>query len=147
MNFTIEMTPELLTYIFDNGVRAHIFVSWLHPYKEQRLVVVGSEKMAVFDDRASNGEKLIVHDKGVDWIEQKPVPRQGDGRPVELEVTEPLKAEMEHFLSCIDTREQPLTDGANGLRVLEVLQASERSLEMGGNRIQLTPRTVSAPLR
>ena len=93
--------------------------------------------MAVFDDRLPIEEKLIVHDKGADWIEQVPVPRKGDGVAVELDVNEPLRAEMEHFIECIETRRQPVTDGMNGLRVLEVLQAAQRSLRMGGTRVQL----------
>lgn len=127
--------------LFDNGVRAHIFVSWLHPHKEQRLVVVGSSKMAVFDDRAPIVEKLVIHDKGADWVERRPVPRQGAGLPVHLDAAEPLRAEMEHFLRCVETREQPLTDGFNGLRVLEVLQAAQTSLQQDGDRVQLGPRS------
>lgn len=123
--------------LFDNGVRAHIFVSWLHPYKEQRLVVVGSKKMAVFDDRAAPGEKLVVYDKGADWIDNLPVPRQGDGTPVSYDGVEPLRREMEHFVECMATRQQPRTDGRSGLRVLQVLQAAQQSLQMGGSRVPL----------
>jgi predicted dehydrogenase len=134
--------------LFDNGLRAHIFVSWLHPYKEQRLVVVGSKKMAVFDDRAVPGEKLVVYDKGADWVNNQPVPRQGDGTPVSYEGSEPLRMEMEHFLECMGTRQQPRTDGRSGLRVLQVLQAAQQSLQMGGSRVPLwqAPRMQLASL-
>lgn len=131
--------------LFENGVRAHIFVSWLHPYKEQRLVVVGSKKMAVFDDLLPVEQKLIVHDKGADWLERRPVARRGDGTPVELTVSEPLKAEMKHFIDCVEKRRQPLTDGINGLRVLEVLQSAQRSLRTGGGRVQLATHAYDIP--
>lgn len=123
--------------LFDNGVRAHIFVSWLHPYKEQRLVVVGSKRMAVFDDRASPEAKLILHDKGADWVNNTLVPREGNGDTVAYQACEPLRVELEHFVECITTRRQPLTDGASGLRVLKVLQAAQQSLQMGGSRVPL----------
>jgi len=137
---TVDTTVTNL--LFDGGVRAHIFVSWLHPYKEQRLVVVGSDKMATFDDRAPADEKLILYDKGVEWVGRRPVARQGEGQAIEYATNEPLRAELEHFIRCIETREQPLTDGENGLRVLEVLQSAQRSLQMGGNRVQLMQRAV-----
>jgi predicted dehydrogenase len=123
--------------LFDNGVRSHIFVSWLHPYKEQRLVVVGSRRMAKFEDSAPNGVKLLLYDKGADWVGNVPIPRQGDGEPVAYPDTEPLRAELQHFIDCIDTRREPLTDGASGLRVLSVLQAAQHSLQMGGSRVPL----------
>lgn len=122
---------------FANGVRAHIFVSWLHPYKEQKLVVVGSEKMALFDDRAPAGEKLMLYDKGASWNGRTPVPRQGGGVPVDFPATEPLRAEIDHFITCVETRQRPNTDGANGQRVLQVLQAAQRSLMTGGNRVAI----------
>ena len=123
--------------LFDNGLRAHIFVSWLHPVKEQRLVVVGSKKMAVFDDRAPEGEKLVIFDQGATWVDNVPQPRVADGMSVEYVPKQPLLIEMEHFLECIETRRQPETDGMSGLRVLQVLQAAQRSLQMGGNRVTL----------
>ncbi len=123
--------------LFDNGVRAHIFVSWLHPYKEQRLVVIGSKKMAVFDDRAEPGHKLVIYDQGADWVDNMPVPRSGGGTPVPYPESEPLREELHHFTHCIRTREQPVTDGHNGLRVLHVLQAAQQSLQTGGTRVPL----------
>ncbi|HUF08456.1 MAG TPA: Gfo/Idh/MocA family oxidoreductase [Rhodothermales bacterium] len=117
--------------LFDSGLRAHVFVSWLHPYKEQKLVVVGSRKMAVFDDRAPDGEKLILHDKGADWEGNRPVPRRGNGDPVPIAQQEPLRLEIEHFLDCVKTRRQPRTEGAGALAVLQVLQTAQRSLMTG----------------
>jgi len=123
--------------LFDNGVRAHIFVSWLHPFKEQKLVVVGSDKMAVFNDTEPIERKLMLVDKGADWVDNAPVPRQGEGVAVPFDVTEPLKEELRHFADCISTRTQPRTDGHNGLRVLQVLQAAQHSLQTGGTRVPL----------
>lgn len=121
---------------FPIGVRAHIFVSWLHPYKEQRLVVVGSKRMAVFDDVRKDG-KLLIYDQGVEFVDGEPVTRKNEGIAEEIEVAEPLRRECVQFLESIETRERPLTDGESGLRVLRVLDAAERSLAAGGTPVDL----------
>lgn len=121
---------------FATGVRAHIFVSWLHPYKEQRLVVVGSKRMAVFDDVRRDG-KLMVYDQRVDFVDGEPITRKHEGIAEQLETAEPLLRQCVEFLECIMTRRRPLTDGESGLRVLRVLDAAERSLAEGGNPIEL----------
>lgn len=122
--------------LFKNDARAHIFVSWLHPYKEQKLVIVGDQKMAVFDDTARDG-KLKIYDKGIEWQSGLPVPRQTAETTLLFEEKEPLRLECEHFLKCIQERTQPVTDGANALRVLKVLEASQTSLERGGVPVSL----------
>ena len=122
--------------LFDGRVRAHIFVSWLHPYKEQKLVVIGDHKMAVFDDTAREG-KLKIYDKGIEWQAGLPVPRQTAETTLFFQETEPMRLECEHFLTCIRERKQPLTDGESALRVLKVLEASQMSLERGGVPVQL----------
>jgi len=116
---------------FASSVRAHIFVSWLHPYKDQRLVVVGSKRMAVFDD-VRKDDKLVIYDQGVEFVNGEPVARKNDGVAEPLERAEPLRLQCLQFLKCIETRERPLTDGESGLRVLRVLDAAERSLANGG---------------
>jgi len=116
---------------FPTGVRAHIFVSWLHPYKEQRLVVVGSKKMAVFDD-VRRDSKLVVYDQGVEFVNGEPIARKSDGVAEQIEASEPLRRQCLEFLDCIQTRRSPLTDGESGLRVLKLLDAAERSLAGGG---------------
>ena len=123
--------------LFDNGVRAHIFVSWLHPFKEQKLVIVGSKKMAIFDDREPQERKIMLWDKGADWIDNQPIPREGSGIAVSFEASEPLKDELAHFIECVETRKNPQTDGKNGVRVLQVLQAAQQSLQTGGSRVPL----------
>jgi predicted dehydrogenase len=120
--------------LFDNGVRAHIFVSWLHPFKEQRLVIVGSQKMASFDDVS---KQLVLYDQRVDIEAGMPVPIKGDGEMVPFSPAEPLRQECLAFLESLTTRQPPLTDGASGLRVLKVLQAAQRSLVMNGEPIAL----------
>lgn len=119
-----DVTLSQLT--FSSGVRAHIFVSWLHPFKEQRLVVVGSEKMAVFDDTAAN--KLVLYSHRVEWKERVPSAVKAEGEAVELEKTEPLNSECRHFLECVEQRATPKTDAREGLRVLRVLAACEEAL-------------------
>jgi predicted dehydrogenase len=121
---------------FPTGVRGHIFVSWLHPYKEQRLVVVGSKKMAVFDDVRKDA-KLMIYGQGVEIVNGEPVTRKNEGIAEKLESEEPLRLQCMQFLQSIRTRERPLTDGESGLRVLRVLDAAERSLAEGGKPISL----------
>ena len=123
--------------LFNGGLRAHVFVSWLHPFKEQKLVVVGSEKMAVFDDRAPDGEKLLLYDQGATWVDNVPVPRSGDAVAVPCDGEQPLRVELDHFVDAVQTRVPPPTDGRSGLRVLQVLEAAQRSLQMGGSRVPL----------
>lgn len=118
------------TLRFPSGVTGHIFVSWLHPYKEQRLIVVGDRGMAVFDDVAKE-HKLTLFNHSVEWVDRIPVPHREEGRPVPFSEEEPLLAECRHFLDCVTTRRRPLTDGAEGLSVLEVLTACQHSLSSG----------------
>ena len=115
---------------FPSGVQAHIFVSWLHPIKEQKLVVVGSEKMAVFDDIAEH--KLVLYPHKVEWKNRIPTAVKAEGENVELEDREPLRAECQHFLDCMDWRLSPVSDGSEGLRVLRVLDACQRALQKAG---------------
>lgn len=120
---------------FPSGVQAHIFVSWLHPVKEQRLVVVGSEKMAVFDDTAEH--KLVLYPHKVEWRNRIPTAVRAEGEIVSLEDREPLKAECQHFLDCVESRTSPVTNGEEGLRVLSVLDACQRALQNGTIDVQM----------
>jgi predicted dehydrogenase len=126
--------------LFDNGVRAHIFVSWLNPFKEQRLVVVGSKKMASFDDV---NKKLMLYDQHVDWNDGAPVPVSKGGQEIPFPGNEPLRNECLAFLDAIENHTPPLTDGRSGLEVLKVLQAAQRSLVTNGNAVAL-PMAASA---
>jgi UDP-2-acetamido-3-amino-2,3-dideoxy-glucuronate N-acetyltransferase len=122
---------------FPSGLKAHIFVSWLHPFKDQKLVVVGDQKMAVFDDTLPWEEKLLIYPHQVKWEKNVPVPTRGIPENVSVSHAEPLKTECEHFLDCMEKGKQALTDGKEGLSVLKVLNAAERSLNKNGLRINL----------
>lgn len=130
-----------LTLRFASGRAAHIHVSWLDPHKVRRITVVGSQKMAVFDDVDST-EKLRIYDKGV----QRPAYdsygdslslRFGDISIPRIDMREPLRLECQHFIDCIVNGQTPLSDGRNGLQVLRVLDAGQRSLERGGEPVAL----------
>jgi len=118
---------------FPSGLQAHIFVSWLHPFKEQKLVVVGDRKMAVFDDTQPWDDKLLLYPHKIDWQDNAPVPVKGEAERVAVPEDEPLRLECEHFLDCIETGKSPLTDGTEGLRVLRALNKAQRSLDTNGH--------------
>jgi len=127
---------------FEDGTMAHVHVSWLDPHKERRLTVVGDKKMAVFDD-ASSAEKIWIYDKGVDtkldyntYGEYLNL-RFGDILIPQIPSTEPLKTECQHFIDCIKNRTTPRSDGRDGLRVSQVLDAAQRSLKMGGAPVKI----------
>ncbi len=130
---------------FPSGLKAHIFVSWLHPFKEQKLVVVGDKKMVVFDDTLDWPEKLQIFPHRIEWHNNVPVPVKANPEKVEYPRDEPLKQECRHFLDCIANRKKPITDGNEGLRVLRVLNASQLSMDREGKRIRLDGRRDRAP--
>jgi UDP-2-acetamido-3-amino-2,3-dideoxy-glucuronate N-acetyltransferase len=129
-----DVTVTALT--FPGVARGHIFVSWLHPHKEQRLTVVGSEKMAVFDDTLKEG-KLRVFDKGIDFEGDLPIARSLAEEIISIDAAEPLRRECEHFLACVAERREPISGPDNALRVLKVLEASQLSLDSGGRPVRL----------
>ncbi len=117
----------LTTLDFKNGIKGHIFVSWIHPYKEQKLIVVGSNAMAVFDDVSK--EKLFLYHHTIEWKNGKiPVAQKANYKVVPVEPGEPLKMELCHFAECVMQRKKPKTDGAEGLRVLRILESAEKSI-------------------
>jgi UDP-2-acetamido-3-amino-2,3-dideoxy-glucuronate N-acetyltransferase len=121
-----DMTVSLLS--FPSGLKAHVFVSWLHPFKEQKLVVVGDRKMAVFDDVRTEG-KLALYPYTIGWRNQMPFASGAGAEPVTFDDAEPLRDECRHFLECVRTGQRPRTDGEEGLRVLDVLRRCEEALE------------------
>ena len=114
---------------FASGLKAHIFVSWLHPFKVQQLVVVGDKKMAVFDDTLPWADKLLLYPHEIKWHDNLPVPARAEAERLEIPESEPLLAECEHFLACVAKGQTPITDGREGLEVLRVLDAAQRSLD------------------
>lgn len=120
----------ITTLEFKNGIKGHIFVSWLHPYKEQKLVIVGSKAMVVFDDVSQ--EKLFLYPHKIEWKEGKiPIAQKAEYQVIPVEQVEPLRLELEHFIQCVNERKRPLTDGYEGLRVLKILQLAEKSIAEG----------------
>ena len=118
----------LTTLSFKNNLKAHIFVSWLHPFKEQKLVIVGSQGMLVFDDVSD--QKLLFYPHKIHWTDGKiPNVEKAEKIAIEFPQHEPLQAECSHFIDCIETRQPPKTDGKEGLAVLKVLDAAQHSLE------------------
>lgn len=112
---------------FPNGVKGHVFVSWLHPFKEQKLVVVGSKSMAVFDDVVK--DKLVVYPHAIEWKNGRlPVATKAEHTVIPIDSEQPLRRELSHFLDCVKTRKSPKTSGEEGLRVLKVLEKAEKLL-------------------
>jgi len=132
---------------FSSGLQAHIFVSWLHPFKEQKLVVVGDHQMAVFDDTQAWEDKLLLYPHEIEWQHNVPVPSKADPERLEISQAEPLRQECEHFLKCMANGARPQTDGDEGLRVLRVLNAAQRSLDNFGERVNLAQRRPSTICR
>jgi UDP-2-acetamido-3-amino-2,3-dideoxy-glucuronate N-acetyltransferase len=126
---------------FAGGLIGYGFVSWLHPFKEQRLSVVGEAAMAIFDDMRPWPEKLVLVEGRVRIEGGVPAPERGAAEPVPLTPVEPLETEARHFLARLADRAPPLTDGAEGLRVLAVLDAAERSMRGAG---ACAPRLLAA---
>lgn len=122
---------------FRNGVKAHVHVSWLHPFKEHRLVVVGESGMMVFDDVQPWGQKLQIYPHQVKWVNGLPIAEKADAVPHLIEVAEPLKQECLHFIESIENNEVPRTDGFEGTRVLQVLDAAQKSLKTK-DRVQVS---------
>jgi predicted dehydrogenase len=130
------------TLTFADNSMANIHVSWLDPHKVRKLTIVGSNKMAVFDDLEAN-EKLRIYDKGAEFATDYDSYaeyiglRFGDVTIPYIKSGEPLRAECMHFLDCIRDRSQPLSDGYDGLRVVKVLDAAQRSLKNNGKPVSL----------
>lgn len=119
---------------FENGVKGHIFVSWAHPFKEQRLVVICDKGTLVFDDTKPWNEKLSIYHNQVEFGKGDPVAMKGEVEYIYLEEGEPLKEECRHFLKCMETRETPITDGEEGLAVLRVLEELTKKKVMDKNQ-------------
>lgn len=121
---------------FSGGVRAHVFVSWLNPFKEQKLTVIGSSGIAVFDDTRPWKEKLVIYRQYLTWTNgQVPTPNKTGGEFVQVPESEPLRNECQHFIDCCAKRCTPRTDGKEGLRVLSVLAAAQKSLDSDGGSV------------
>lgn len=129
------LSPEkpasaLLNLSFSGNLTAHIHASWLSPFKEQKLVVIGEKGIAVFDDRKPWSEKLQISSNCLTWQDSQPHANDDfQTHLIPLPETEPLESECFHFLTCIQNGEEPLTSGFEGLRVTEVLEKAEHTLQ------------------
>jgi UDP-2-acetamido-3-amino-2,3-dideoxy-glucuronate N-acetyltransferase len=133
---------------FEGNIQAHVYVSWLNPFKEQKLTVIGSTGIAVFDDTQPWADKLVLFRNHVKW-EHGNIPQANKNAPekIAVEPKEPLGEECQHFLKCCQQRTQPRTDGYEGLRVLKALQAAQASLNEDGeakdpSHFHFLPRTA-----
>ena len=140
---------------FPSGIGAHIFVSWLNPYKEQKLVIVGGDGMLVFDDTEPIEKKLTLYPHTINWQNGLPVPQKAESIPIDINNIwkEPLKAECEVFLTAMLTGMPHITTGEEGLRVLKILELSQRSIEQKENfssaqrhqSLALSPESLLSP--
>jgi predicted dehydrogenase len=127
---------------FPSGVIANLDIAWLSPVKLRRTIIVGSRRMALYDDTESV-EKVKIFDHGVDFQEPETFGefhlsyRTGDIVAPKLDTAEPLRTEALHFLDCVQSGRRPITDGVAGLRVVASLEAAERSLRNCGGRQEI----------
>lgn len=118
----------LTFFSFPNNIKAHIFVSWLNPFKEQKFVVIGNKKMAVFDDTEKE-KKLVFYQHKINWNKSEiPTIEKAEAEIIEVKNDEPLKKEAAHFIECVKKRKKPYTDGIEALNVLRVLEQAEKCL-------------------
>lgn len=122
-----DMTITSIT--FDREVAAHTYVSWLHPFKEQRFVVIGENAMAVFDDGLDWDQKLAIYNHEVSWQDNPTLSFKGQPEFIAVDQAEPLKIECAHFIDSFSNGTTPTTNGREGLRVLEVLSLAQQSLQ------------------
>ncbi|MCK5707167.1 MAG: Gfo/Idh/MocA family oxidoreductase [Candidatus Aureabacteria bacterium] len=130
----------MMRLLFDSSMMVNIEVSWVFPLKIRKIVIIGKEKMMIVNEAID--EKIKIYNKGVEiktpstYGEYKLIYRSGDVVSPYVDTYEPLRKEMEHFAECIETRNTPLTDGENGLRVVRTIEAAEKSYKNGGKVIK-----------
>ncbi len=123
----------LTTLEFSNNIKAHIFVSWLNPFKEHKMTIIGSKGMLVFDDLTK--EKLFFYPHKIEWKEGKiPVANKAEYQTIEIENSEPLYNELTHFLECIEKNSEPLTNADESIRVLKIIEKAENYIKNNRER-------------
>lgn len=138
--------PENVAYItlfFDEPQIAHVHVNWLTPVKVRHTLIGGSEKMILYDDLEPS-EKVKIYDKGV-TVSQSPEAvyemlvsyRSGDMWAPRLDATEALQSEAQHFIDCVENNKRPETDGIDGLRLVKIVEAAEKSLRARGQLVEI----------
>lgn len=124
-----DTTMTVLEY--PNNIKGHIYVSWLHPFKEHRFVIVGSKGMFTYED-SSNDKELLFYEKGIDFVNGEPIKRDGPTEVVDYDKNPPLKEEISHFIDCIEKKNfDSRISAAAGSDVLEILELAQQSLESG----------------
>ena len=116
---------------FPSGAKTQVFVSWIHPFKEQKLVVIGDKGMAVFDDLQDWDNKLVFYSHYIEWAEKANQANivKATPTPVAIQKDEPLRLECQHFIDCIIQNKAPRTDGAEAIRVVRALQHAQESIK------------------
>ena len=119
-----------ITYFeYTNNVKTHIFVSWLHPFKEHRIILIGSKGMISFEDSSENKE-ILFYEKGIDWRNGIPVAKSGSTEKIHYEPKMPLEEELKYFIDHLDGRELKIANAENAVEVVNILvQASESLME------------------
>ncbi|MBN1434889.1 Gfo/Idh/MocA family oxidoreductase, partial [Candidatus Fermentibacterales bacterium] len=135
-----DSTMTVLTY--PENVVGHIFVSWLHPFKEHRLVVIGSKGMLSYED-SSEQKELLFYEKGIDWVKGEPIKREGPTEVIAYERSAPLTEELRYFCDNLDGRIE-VSDGSSAVKVLEVLEMASRSL-LEGEPVRAGAESAPAP--
>lgn len=129
-NAALNLKSTVISHLtFPGGASVDIFASWLYPFKEQKLVVIGDKQVAIFDDTLPWEEKLMLYPHEITKAQEAFQSGRTGGTPVVLNPVEPLRAECEHFLNCINDRVCPLTNAQEGIRVLKVLDGLQASLD------------------
>ncbi|MFC1735791.1 Gfo/Idh/MocA family protein [Candidatus Hydrogenedentota bacterium] len=123
-----DTTMTMLTY--PNAIVGHIFVSWLHPFKEHRWVVIGSEGMLTYED-ASEEKHIFYHEKGIDWVKGEPIKRDGPTEIIPRDDGMPLTEELKYFIEHLDGEPVEIADGQSAVEVLEILERATESLMSG----------------
>ena len=113
-----------------NKIMGHIFVSWLHPFKEHRFVIIGSKGMIHFED-SSKDKPIIFYDKNISWEENKPIPRISSGKNIKYDFKNPLTEELKYFINCLDGSSVELVNGDNALEVMKILTKASSELFIG----------------
>jgi UDP-2-acetamido-3-amino-2,3-dideoxy-glucuronate N-acetyltransferase len=126
-----EIEDTTITYLsYPGNIHAHIFVSWLHPFKEQRLVITGDKGMIVFEDSLKT-DKLKFYPKGFKNVNGALQKFEGNFEVIDIENLQPLTEEQKHFFNSIINDENPLTDGIHAVEVLEILEKAQTCLKAG----------------
>ena len=123
-----DTTMTVLQY--PENIVGHIFVSWLHPFKEHRLVVIGSRGMVSYED-SSEEKELLFYKKGIDWIQGEPIKREGATEVIKYNPALPLTEELQYFINHLDGTPITVANGRNGIEVLDILEKATESLTKG----------------